>query len=72
MMSRDRREEERQYHGDVEYEVWRSGGNPDLVDYDRVQDRFYDGQYPEQTASEELRRQRERHQCEEQDQQEEG
>lgn len=31
------------YFGDVCYEVWRSGGNPDSVDYDRVRDREYDG-----------------------------
>lgn len=24
------------YHGDVTYEVWRSGGNPDSIDRDRV------------------------------------
>lgn len=23
------------YYGDVSYEVWRNGGNPDAVDYDR-------------------------------------
>ena len=30
------------YYGDVIYEVWRSGGNPDLVDYDRCDDYMAD------------------------------
>ena len=54
----ERREEERQYHGDVFYEVWRSGGNPDAVSYDRVQQRYYDGQDSQSAASAELRAQR--------------
>ena len=49
MMS-DRREEYRKYQGDVEYEVWRNGGNPDAVDRDRLHDRFYDGCSVEQAA----------------------
>lgn len=54
----ERREEERRYEGDVWYEVWRSGGNPDRVDLDRVSDAFYDGLSTEDCASRELRRQR--------------
>jgi hypothetical protein len=54
----ERREEERQYHGDVFYEVWRAGGNPDAVSYDRVQQRYYDGQDSQSAASAELRAQR--------------
>lgn len=38
-----RREERRAYENDVFYEVWRRGGNPDRIDYDRVEDSFYDG-----------------------------
>lgn len=52
-----RREEERQYHRDVEYEVWRGGGNMDHVDYDRVSDNFYNGVDAESAASQELRQQ---------------
>lgn len=37
----ERREQEREYRSDVEYEVWRSGGNMDRVDRDRV-DRYHD------------------------------
>lgn len=57
----ERREREREeYRGDVIYEVWRSGGNPDLIDYDRVRDRFYDGYQPEECAYAELKAQRPR------------
>ena len=48
------------YEGDVWYEVWRRGGNPDLVDSDRVQDCYDEGLYSEETASRELTRQRRR------------
>ncbi len=41
----------RDYHGDVFYEVWRSGGNPDAVDYDRVEDCRWDYQEPEECAA---------------------
>lgn len=50
-------EEERKYYGDVEFEVWRSGGNPDLVDRDRVREYFYEQYCPEDAASIELRKQ---------------
>jgi len=53
-----RREEERQYRFDVEYEVWRSGGNMDLVDYYRVQDAFHAGADVSDAARSELRAQR--------------
>jgi hypothetical protein len=52
-----RRDEERKYRGDVDYEVWRSGGDVDRIDYDRVTDRFYEGSIPEDAAASELRRQ---------------
>lgn len=51
-------EERRRYEADVVYEVWRRGGNPDMVDPDRVQDRYYNGEDYDRAASAELRRQR--------------
>lgn len=51
------REEEGRFEADVEYEVWRSGGNPDMVDRDRVQDWSPD---VEGAAKSELKRQRKR------------
>ena len=46
-----RREEERRYEGDVMYDVWRGGGNPDAVDYDRARDAHYDGVRAEDHAA---------------------
>jgi hypothetical protein len=46
---------------DVCYEVWRSGGNPDQIDRDRVDDYLYDGASPEDVAAIELRHQMPRH-----------
>jgi len=46
-----RREEERCYENDVFYDVWRSGGNPDAVDYDRARDAYYDGMRAEDHAA---------------------
>lgn len=58
MKSREeRREEQRKYKNDVFYEVWRSGGNPDGIDYDRVQDQYWNGQNAEDAARAELRAQ---------------
>lgn len=54
----ERREEERKYESDVFYEVWRSGGNPDRVDPDRIRDCYYNGYDTESAASVELRAQR--------------
>lgn len=47
------------FHGDVVYEVWRSGGNPDAVDYDCTESCYSDGIDAYGCASEELRRQNE-------------
>lgn len=55
---RDRYEERREYENDVFYEVWRSGGNPDAINYDRVEEHFYNGDYSEHAASHELLAQR--------------
>jgi len=56
-----RREEQRRYESDVFYEVWRSGGNPDRINPDRVQDRYWDGQDAESAARAELNAQRPKH-----------
>lgn len=45
---------------DVYYEVWRRGGNPDAVDYDRVRDAESWGHTVEDIAHAELRRQERR------------
>ena len=58
---RDRREERRAYEADVEYKVWRSGGNPDNVNYDRIEEHFYNGDYSESAAAHEMKMQQ-RHQ----------
>jgi hypothetical protein len=49
-----------QYFGDVVYEVWRGGGNPDAVSRDRVEAAEAGGAYPDETAGCELRLQRAR------------
>ncbi len=49
---------DRKYCGDVIYEVWRSGGNPDAVSADDMDDHYYDGLDAEAAAREELRCQR--------------
>ena len=54
----ERREEARQYQGDVEYAIWLSGGSVDRVDYNRVQDHYYDGFRVEEAARHELNQQR--------------
>ena len=57
MKSREeQREERRQYENDVFYELWRSGGNPDLIDYDRVETYRENELGPEQAASREFNR----------------
>lgn len=54
----DERKKQRDYEGDVIYEVWRRGGNPDQVDYDRVIDDYYNGIESDHSALQELKRQR--------------
>ncbi|MDD5086117.1 MAG: hypothetical protein PHE61_08845 [Candidatus Omnitrophica bacterium] len=56
---------EREYENEVYYEVWRMGGNPDGVNYDRVSDGYYCGRDADETAARELRHQRSRRQEEE-------
>lgn len=48
------------YENDVFYEVWRSGGNPHAIDFDRVDDQRYRGMYAEEAAAYELRAQHRR------------
>lgn len=54
-------DERREYQGDVWYEVWRSGGNPDRVNEDRVEDSYYQGMDSMRAAERELKAQRPRH-----------
>lgn len=54
----ERREEQRKYQGDVWYEVWRSGRDPDMIDHDRVSRNYYDGMDYQDAARVELRHQR--------------
>ena len=60
-----RREEQRRYKNDVFYDVWRSGGNPDRIDPDRVNQHYWDGMDSESAAMQELRSQRPKPQPEE-------
>ncbi len=67
------RKEEEQYRGDVIYEVWRSGDDPDRISDERVDRHRWDGDDAGTAARHELRIQRERRearQLEEQQEQE--
>ena len=44
--------------GDIIYDVWAQGGNPDEVDSDRVSDRLADGWADDEMVNAELRQQR--------------
>jgi len=46
------------YFGDVTYRVWLSGGNPDMVDLDRVGESHWQGDDPDACADSELRHKR--------------
>lgn len=46
------------YEYDVQYEVWRRGGNPDVVDSERVEDYYEEDFYPEEAAQQEINIQR--------------
>lgn len=45
------RDDAHQHALDTEYEVWRRGYNPDMVDRDRLADQFYDGFTPDESAA---------------------
>ena len=51
------REERRKYEADVAYEVWRRGGDMDRINDLAVEDEYYDGMYPEDSAGREMKRQ---------------
>lgn len=53
-MAKDRRE----YDGDVFYEVWASGRDPDRINYDRVGDHYYGGDSSDEAAEDEIRHMR--------------
>ena len=61
-----RNDDRRRYEGDIIYDVWRNGGNPDAIGDDRMDDAFYDRVPVDDFVKSELRRQR-RHSCEEQE-----
>ena len=44
-------DELREFQADVEYAVWRRGGNMDRIDYDRLTDCYYEQHDPEACAS---------------------
>ena len=48
------REERREYEGDVYYDVWCGGGEPDAIDFERVDECFYDGLQPEAASAIEI------------------
>ena len=52
------RRTDREFFGDVIYDVWRAGGNPDAVDRDRVSDAYRDHDEVEHAVARELRAQR--------------
>ena len=47
-------EKKKDYEYDVQYEVWRMGGNPDGVDSERVEDYYDEGMYSEEAAQREI------------------
>lgn len=53
------REERRKYENDVYYDVWSRGGNPDNINDDRVEDRFWGGSSASHAAEHELHIQQE-------------
>lgn len=53
----ERRAEERRYEMDVWYDVWRSGGNPDRIDPERVSDAYSRGESSDDAVRHELRSQ---------------
>jgi len=56
-VSDPRREARRKYEGDVFYDVWRSGrGDPDAIDWDRVDDMRHDGVDADEAAASEVAR----------------
>ena len=50
------------YYGEIEYAMWRSGGNPNAMTYDRMAGYHCSGLSPEAAASREMEIQRRRRQ----------
>lgn len=46
----------RRAEGDAFFDAWRSGLNPDRVDYERVRDSIYSGYTPREASSREVAR----------------
>jgi len=65
------REERRHYEADVSYDVWRSGGNPDAIDHDRVLENYDRSNPPDVAADRELQCQRQARDRRREEQQEE-
>lgn len=55
-MSRDR-DERRKFEADVYYDVWRSGRDPDRIDFDRVDENRGNGMSTEEAAAIEIKKQ---------------
>ncbi len=54
----ERRQERRDYEADVYFDVWRSGRDPEAIDFERVDDARYEGLYPDEAAAIEIKLQR--------------
>ena len=57
MTDRSKRQD---FNGDVAYDVWRSGGDPDSIDETRLDEAYWDGYEAEAFAESEVIRQRNR------------
>ena len=58
-------EDREKYWGDVVYETWRRGGNPDVVDRDVTSEHQDDGLYPDESARRILQSARRQHEAQE-------
>lgn len=47
----------RDYENDVYYEIWRSGKDPDAINYDRVEGHYWNGDPVEVAVRDEIRHQ---------------
>ncbi len=54
------RQKRTDFNGDVVYDVWRNGGNPDEIDEVRLDEAYWDGYEADEFAQSEVRRQRDR------------
>lgn len=51
----------RKEEADFYYDVWRSGGNPDEIDFEARRNQSYDWYYDQRMVQQELQRQRPRY-----------